>query len=264
MKNRGFIIALIILLLLIIAGLIWFLIICLTGSFNFMNGFRSFGRRSTNIVFDETYKIEDINNIEIISKAGDITFEESEDDNIRVVAYAKNSSDVKVNLNKSKLKVENSVSSKGWFNFNFDINDIIVYIPEDYSNEINLRSNYGDCKITSLEEASIIVDSDCGNIDLGDVKNATIKSDYGDIKINTIFNKCNINSACGDIKVYSVQIQENSSIKSDFGDVKINNSNDIYVDTNVDLGDVKIRNNNRYSDITLKIDSSCGDIKVGD
>ena len=81
---------------------------------------------------------------------------------------------------------------------------------------------------------------------------------------NTIFNKCNINSACGDIKVYSVQIQENSSIKSDFGDVKINNSNDIYVDTNVDLGDVKIRNNNRYSDITLKIDSSCGDIKVGD
>lgn len=46
------------------------------------------------------------------------------------------------------------------------------------------------------------------------------------------------------------------------GDVKIEEKNDIYVDAKVDLGDCKIGNNNRHSEITLKVDMSCGDIKI--
>ena len=61
-----------------------------------------------------------------------------------------------------------------------------------------------------------------------------------------------------------MEINEDSSIKSNFGDVKIEKINNVYVDAKVDLGDVKIEGNDRHSDITLKIKSDCGDIKVGE
>ena len=64
------------------------------------------------------------------------------------------------------------------------------------------------------------------------------------------------------IKIDKVQIAEDSYIKSDYGDVRIKETNDIYIDAKTDLGDVKINTNNRHSEITLKIEGDCGDIKV--
>lgn len=263
MKNRGLIITLIILLIIIIIGLIAFLVLCLSGKFNIMNGFMNFGIKSKNIIYDEEFNLEEINNLEILSSAGSIDFQEGNDEKIRVVAYGQNSNDLKVNLNNNNLKIDYSEYKNNRFGFNVYVNDIIVYIPRNFSKEINIENRYGDCKIIDLENAIINIDADCGNIKIGKVKNAIIKCDYGDVDIETILNKCSIESNCGNIKIDKVQLNENSSIKSDYGDIKIKEINDIYVDAKVDLGDVKIENNNRYSEITLEIEADCGNIKVG-
>ena len=85
----------------------------------------------------------------------------------------------------------------------------------------------------------------------------------GNTEVGTILNKCNIDTDCGNITIDNLEIKENSTIKSDLGDVEIKETNDIYIDAKVDLGHVEINNNNRNSDITLKIDSDCGNVKVG-
>lgn len=264
MKNKELIITLIVILFIIVIGLIALLTLVLSGKLNFKTGFRNFGNKSNQIIFDTNYEIENIEDIEILSTAGDIKFEESMEKNIRVVAYGKNEDDLKVSFNENKLKIDYSKTKKVNFGFNFDITDIIIYIPKDYSKQINIKANYGDIELLDLENASIDISQDCGDVKLGKVKNISVKNSYGDIDIEEVLNKCIIESDCGDIKIEKLQIQENSSIESDLGDIRIKQTNDIYIDAKTDLGDVKVNTNNRHSEVILKIEGDCGDIKVGD
>ena len=87
---------------------------------------------------------------------------------------------------------------------------------------------------------------------------------YGNIEVKEILNKCELKANCGNISIGTLSIKENSSIKADLGNIEVNKAHDIYIDAKVDLGDVKIEDNARHSDITLKIKSDCGDIKVGE
>ena len=126
MKNRGLIITLIILLAIIVISLITFLVLCLNGKLNIM-GFKNFkSKKSSNVVLDEQYEEKMVNNIEILSHAGDITFEDSTSENIRVVVYGQNRSDLKVSLEDNKLKIENLEHRVRVFGFNSYINDIII------------------------------------------------------------------------------------------------------------------------------------------
>lgn len=258
MKTRGLIIILIMLLLVIIITLICFLFFSLT------KGITLFEKKESTIIVDKTYEIKEINNIEVLSNAGDVFFEESSDDKLRVVVYGGDNSDCKVSQNSNNLKIDYSQHFKNkWFNFNHYINDIIVYIPSSFSNEITVKNNYGDCKVGNLESATINIKLDCGDIEIEKARNVNLKCSYGDTKVGTILNKCEIKSNCGDIKLENLELKENSTIESDLGDVKIEKINDIYVDANVQLGDTKIEQNNRYAEITLKIQNNCGDIEVG-
>lgn len=263
MNNKGLIITLIVLLSIIIFLLVMFLVAALNGNFRFGTFGINLGKSNTNIVFDEKFNQEEVKNIEVLSNAGNVIFKESTGDNIEVLAYGKDRGDVKVTLEDNKLKVDYSNHSNRWISFNFYTNDIYVYVPKQYSEVINIDNNYGNCEIISLNDATINISCDCGNINIGKVKNANLKCDYGNIEVDTILNKCKIDADCGNVKIQDVQIKENSSIKCDLGDIKINKINDIFVDAKVDLGDVKIENNNRQSEITLKIDADCGNIKVG-
>lgn len=259
MKNKGVIMILIVILSILVIGLTLFLYMYLTGRME--NSFLA-GRfsKTENIIFDQIYE-EDIKDLEIKSTAGDITFEKSTDENIRVVVYGKDMNNLEVTLKEDNLKVDYS-EYRTIFSFGVVLKDIIIYIPEQYSNYINIKANYGDIEITDLENATINIEEDCGDIELGKIKNAEIDNSYGDIKVDTVLNKCKIKNDCGDIKINNLQIQENSSIDSSLGDVKIGNTSEIYVDAKTDLGDLKINTNNKYSETILKIRNSCGDIKI--
>lgn len=265
MRNKGIIIALIILLSIIIFFLVMFLVTYLNGGVNFRNGFINLGSKNTKIVYDKEFKMEDIKNIEIKQDAGDIIFKEATNDYIQVVLYGENENDVQVDFNNGKLNID--YTHKRHFaliNFGGTKNDIIIYIPSNYSNEIKINNNYGKCEMTDLKDATVNIDCDCGDVKIGAIRNAKVKCDCGNIEIKEISNKCDIKADCGNIKIDTISIKENSTIKADLGNVDINKTNDIYIDADVDLGKTNIAKNNRNSQITLQIDCDCGNIKIND
>ena len=75
-------------------------------------------------------------------------------------------------------------------------------------------------------------------------------------------NKCDIKADCGNVEVDTISIKENSTIKADLGNIDINNTNDIYIDADVDLGKTNINKSNRNSEIILKINCDCGNVTI--
>ena len=260
MKNKALIITMIILLSIIVIILIGLLYSVISGNHKFLFKFNN-GKRSENIIYDESYDSQTINNIEISSSAGNVNFEESIDGKIRVVAYGDNNEKLKVNNTNNELKIDH-IQKNTFFMFNKYINDIIVYIPKNYDKTIEIDLDYGNVNVVDLENATINIKEDCGNIILGKIKNVTIKDDYGNVEIAEVLNKLNIKSDCGDINIDKIELKEDSTIKCDLGDVKIGETNNIFIDTDVDLGDVKVNTNNRHSGIILKVEVDCGNIKV--
>lgn len=259
MKNKGLIITLIIVLIIIVIALINLLVLGINGKFRF---FKFFNMRSKNVIFDETYKVESVDDLEIISTAGNVELKESTDGEIRVIAYGEDANDLETTLDNNKLRVDYSKISKKFIGFNFYINDIIVYLPKEYSDNIKIDAQYGDIDICELENATINVKEQCGDVKINKVKDVFIDNQYGDIEIDTVSNKCELNLSCGDVKINSLEIKEDSYITSSLGDVKILNAKNVYVDAKTKLGDTKISNNDRYAEATIKIENSCGDIKV--
>ena len=258
MKNKGLVITMIILLTIIVAILIVILCLGISGKISFMGFIRA---KSKDIVYDEKYETEKIEKISIKSSAGDIKFEESDDKKIRVVVYGEKENKIDVEQTGNTLKVE-SIQKSHIFGFNIRLNDIVIYLPKEYEKEIEIDSDLGDIEIVSLENASIKIEQNCGDINLGKIKNAEIENDLGTTEIEEVLNSLNIKSNCGDIKIKKLTLQETSKIENDLGDVKIGETNDIFIDAHCDLGDEKIKKNSRQSEVTLKIDVDCGDIKV--
>ena len=259
MKNKSLIIVLIILLIIIIIGLIWFLGISIrNGSrFNFGNV-----TVSKNKIFEQSYEKYNINNIEIVSNAGDVQIKQSQDDKINVIAYGERENALEVNSGTSKLKIEYKNNLHNFFGINTSKSQIIVYIPKEYENEINVDIDYGNLETDDLENATVNVKEDCGNIEIGKIKNANIKNDCGNVLIKSITNKLDISTDCGNIEIEQIDIKENSKLQCDLGNIKIGETNDIYIDSSVDLGKTNINRNNRQALVTLKVNVDCGNIEV--
>ncbi len=261
MKNKGLIIVLLILLSVIVFFLCMFLVTCLTNGSKFGIGFINWGSKSKNVIMEKTYELSDINNIQIKQNAGNITFRESSDNNIKVVIYGENESDANISLDNSDLNIECNRKNH-FFTFGVAENDIVIYVPTTFENEITIKSDYGNCEMSDLPNATLNVDSDAGNVEIGKIKNVVAKCDYGNIEIDEVLNKCEIKADCGNIEIDTVSIKENSTIKADLGNVDIEHANDVYIDADVDLGKVRITENNRNSDITLNIECDCGNVTV--
>lgn len=265
MKNRTLIITLIGILSIIAILLTIFLVLAILGKEIPLFANNSFSEINKNIIFEKVYEPELVEKIDIISDSGDVKILESSENNVKVTIHGKNDRGLK-DINFSNvdgiLKFEIRGMSNKIINFGFYTNDIVVYAPKEVIKEIKVKSNYGDIQIGDFEDTLIDLNQDCGDIDVGKAQNSIIKSSYGDVKINTILNKCDIDLSCGDVKIQNLQINENSVIKNDLGDIKIEQTNDIFIDAKTDLGDCKIKESNRHSEITLTIENSCGDIKV--
>ena len=113
-----------------------------------------------------------------------------------------------------------------------------------------------------LVNADVNIDCSAGDVELGKIKNATIKCNFGDIEIDEILNKCDLEANCGNIEINRISILEDSEISADMGNVEINETNDIYINGRCDMGSSKINNSNRNSKTELKIEVDLGNIKV--
>lgn len=261
------IIMLIILLVIVVAVITTFLVLYLNGTISFKDGFH-FGKKieTDTIIYEEKYKMDEINSIDVKRKAGNIIFENSNDDNIKVEIYGEKKSDAEVSLVNNELKIEYKAEGKGGWIFGLGraAGDVIIYIPAAYEKNIKIVNDAGEVKIANAENADIDVDCDAGNVKIDRIKNARIKCDAGDIEIKNLLNRCNIKVDAGNLKIDHAQLNENSSIKADSGNVRIKELNNIYIDTKVDMGNCNISNNNKESEVTLKIDCNMGNVTVKD
>lgn len=265
MKNKGLIITLIVLLSIATVLLIAFLAVSIAGKISF-NGI-SFGWRSKSkqIIYDNKYESEGINEIEIVQDAGDTIIREAEGDYIQVVLYGEDEKDAQVRINNGKLYIENTHYKKvniSFFSFGTEENDVIIYLPSSYSNLINVKNNYGECKMMDLENAIVNIDCDAGDIELGKIKDANIKCAAGNVEIKEITNKCNIEVNCGNLEIDTISINADSRIEANLGNVEIEKTNDIYIEAEVNLGSKKINKNNTNAEVTLKIECDCGNVEV--
>lgn len=262
-KNKLIIITTIILLAVVVFLLVIFLVAAINGQPGFNFGLINFGTGNNELIISRTFESENIKKIDIKQNAGGIIFKESSDQNITVEIYGDDENVVDIALNDNTLNIDYTKQKNfALINFGTPENDIIVYIPTNHQVEISLVNEYGECNMIDLENAEVNINCSAGDVNLGKIKNATIKSDFGDIKIKEVLNKCDIEADCGNIEIDRISILENSRIKTDMGNVEIDETNDIYINANCDMGSVDINNNNRNSKIELKVECDCGNISV--
>lgn len=295
MKNRGWIIPLIVLLIILILILIGIMIFFLNGNHSFYGFHFNFGYRvSEELVLDETYE-NLFEEISIDTNASEISVLESIDSNIRVVVYGEKER-LEIQDENQKLKIEYEEKKCIGFCFKKVIGKVVVYVPVDYANKLIVNNQFGDIKVGTFTEASLEIVENYGDIEVAEVKHANLKNDYGDISlkkaesasikqscgdvyigtiqeidvknsygdimIENVLKSLNVEDNCGDIKINHITLEKSSTIKNDLGDIEIGSTNEIYLDAKTSLGDIDIRNNYRKSEITLTIHNSCGDIEV--
>lgn len=295
MKNKGLTITLIVIMAIICLSLTSFMFLVINGNFSiFGNHFNLGNIESKELVFDETYtKIFD--EINIKAKYSNIYIKTSKDDEIRVLVYS-DKDDMTVEENSNDLDVTINEKKCIGFCFNKDISRVEVYVPKNFDKSLVVVNDYGDIDVDNLEKANIEIKSDCGDISILGANNALINNDYGDIKLGTVLEAyikqsagdtkidkvdyvkvesnygdieinyvgayLNLSADCGDIKIKEIELTKNSKIINNLGSIKIVNTNEIYFDAKTDLGDIDINNNFPKSDITLRIENDCGDIKI--
>lgn len=262
-SNKPIIITTIILLTILVFVLVIFLVAALNGKTGFNLGLINIGTGNNELIMGRTFESENIKKIDIKQDAGKIIFKESPNQNITVEIYGDDENIVDIALNDYTLNIDYTKQKKfALINFETPENDVIVYIPTNHQAVINLLNDYGECNMIDLENAEVNINCNAGDVNLGKIKNATIKCDFGNIKIKEVLNKCNIEANCGNVEIDCISILENSMIKTDMGNVEIDDTNDIYINGNCDMGSVDINSNNRNSEIELKIESDCGNISV--
>ncbi len=211
-------------------------------------------------VYDEEFK-DEFKLIDIDAEVADVYIKVSEDDKTYVKVYNyEELTDVKVSSETIKV----TAKTKKCFMFcNNKGGKVEVYLPSNYANDLKIESDVGDINIEGFRDAYLEVDTNVGDLEVDKIKNVIAKSDVGDIKIDNIYEYVKIETNVGDVRIENLNITKDSEIDSEIGDVKIENINDIYVDAKASVGETKVNKNDRKSEITLKITSSVGDIKVG-
>ncbi len=293
MKNKKWIITLIILLSIIMVVLSIFFVDLLRGEFKF-KGFRIGLQNSNELILDKTYE-EKFDNIIIDAATSEIFVKRSDTGNIKAIIYGeKDYTDVENNLD--TLNIKTSERNCVGFCFNQKSAKIEIYLPEDFNGNIDIKNDYGNISIDEFLNANIEVEEECGDVKIlggnivkvdnnyGDIEiekanvltineecgdvvisstvDVTAKNSYGDIKIKSVDNYLYLENDCGDIKLNNINLKKDSYIKDAYGDIEIGNTNELFIDAKTDLGKVKVKNNYNKSDVTLKIENNCGNIEV--
>lgn len=239
-----------------------------------------FKNKKAKLLLSESYRLSDIEKININVKSSDVYIKESEDENVYVDIYAVKREDVSSTLTDGELKVV----SKGKFNFcifcfGSTNKKVEIKLPKSYTGSIKSSATSGDFTMGSFKDTTINVQAKSGDVDIKNVKKATIKVTSGDIEIKNI-QKANIKATSGDIELDNVNgkvdikvtsgdididkfnITENSSIKATSGDIKVKDIENAFINTSVKSGDVKVNGSDRTAEYELDINVTSGDIRV--
>jgi len=244
------------------------------------NSFNFFQFSTTSkLLHDEVYSYQGLTKIDVRTISSDVNILNTDEDSIRVVIYGRDNKNISVttDVNQLKIDIDNRNVCIG---ICFSMNDRVdVYVPNNYQNELNIKTTSGDINVGSYKannfiiksiSGDIIVDasrnlkanSTSGNIKVGTANNPSLSSISGDIRIKNATNSLKLKTTSGNVKLGTVYLTKNSTISSISGDITIEKINEVYIDASTLSGDIDIFSNSRKADIVLKIKTTSGDIEI--
>lgn len=158
--------------------------------------------------------------------------------------------------------------NKKWYQMlkiNFSIQDtpLIVEIPEDRWEEININTSSGDILIDEINCQELNTETSSGEIKANNLtakKEASFDTSSGDIDLFEILSESiSIDTSSGETNISDINNSANINIESSSGDISIKNSvlaNQLTIDTS--SGETEISN---VSANNMNIESSSGDIE---
>lgn len=200
-----------------------------------------FGPKSQNRIIEKEIPIEEVEEINIFQSAGDVLIKESKDNSIKVIVYGDNAEDFSFENTENKISISSNIHNKEEiFDFNVKNDDVLIYMPKSYSEDIKIKIKYGKCIIENLENASVEISCEAGNADVGSTKNIIAHCDCGNVNIDNVNNYCDIKVKFGNVRIKELALNKESAIKIDFGNIDIYESNDVDIYPEVKIGSINI------------------------
>lgn len=251
----------------------------------------------TKLIKEERLTSKSIN---INADTANVNFYYHDDDEIlvEIYGYEKNSENISIEELSDKYIINYKNNNRYMIGLYFGSEDIDIYLPSNYENDINISVKTGNVKADEQVKNIRSVKSTTGNITLNEVTDANVKATTGNIKINSIINS-NVKTTTGNISVkYSsdtlyrcstgnikitnvlnyvdakvstgniiienLTLYRDSVIQTTTGNIKVNNVNDIYVEASTKTGNIKTSYSNRLAEYILTLKTSTGNITTGE
>lgn len=228
--------------------------------------------KSYEVVKEEKYSVDEIKEIEVLSRSADIVVYKTTDNNIKVVQKSSSKNTKRLFESSSSngiLKIDGRESTKN-FCIGFCFWDVVleIYIPSIYENDIKIETASGDITIELENLSKLKANTASGDIELKRsliAEEVDLKSISGDIETVIIqASNISIESTSGDIE--STRLEENIYLKTISGKIECDNikgeatistvSGDIDIDYFNIIGNSKITSTSGDIEISLSNDSS--------
>lgn len=248
--NKGLTITLITLLFILLFALIGIMIFLFNGKISF-DGFRIASGYSEKLV--EEKEINNILNLDINTDIADVLVEEKDINNIKVELYSEKEPEYEITENVSSINIVLKQKNKMQFGLFNKSPRVVVYVPESYNKDIDIKATTGDVKVGNLPEVELTVKATTGDIKAKKLNKADINLTTGDIKIDEL-NSLKSVTTTGDIKVVSSKTINSTTTT---GDIKVENSVDS-IEATTTTGDIKVRDVNN----SVVLSTSTGDVNI--
>ena len=214
---------------------------------NYMVSFRDRNNFEGNSIDEvKTFGIDQLKEIYIHSVSSDVSVFSTDEEDIKIHFYGRSAlksekalPKLTTNLEGSKLKIEIEYPKVLFYNANVALD---VYIPQDYTGNINIDAVSADVDISNLD----INNFQCKTVS-GDLKikslgsdNLTLKTTSGEVNIMDFTGNLKADLVSGDIDVGYRVFDNNIDVKTISGKVKIDlpQNAEFYLKTNTVSGEV--------------------------
>ncbi|MGE7688818.1 DUF4097 family beta strand repeat-containing protein [Lysinibacillus sp. NPDC097214] len=247
------------------------------GKWSFMLTDEGIQLPENNTLVNNSYKLDDFTNINVINHYGDVEIVAS--DRFALETNVIKDDDVTYSLKDHTLTVETKSKKKNGLQFGFGsfrTPSIKIYVPSDVKlKTVVLDSNFGDTTIRGLNYQEFTLIEDFGDILFKDTTGdkTEITQSFGDMKLQQFSSNGFVaESEHGDINIDGT-LNGSSTITSNFGDTTLhlqNKKGELGYELQTDFGDLTVdknEQNNKVSqsykgDNQLKVTLSYGDLQL--
>lgn len=215
--------------------------------------FSGIGFASENVIEEQTFNGQNLKNVSIHSELADVIFHPADNDKVKIELKGRTSKKLKTKFQASadgktlniSVKQKTKIFNVDFSFVNNDVN-LNVYLPKKMYDSLEFNTKLGDISASDkLTAKNATIKTDIGDIELNGFEGEKIVGNtaLGDIKIKGLHAAFDLNTDEGDVNLQPVLALKNENkIRSALGDVKVDVSEDpegLALDLSTELGDIE-------------------------